>query len=124
LLKFKEFVEFYDREKDKRPKEIFQTLVYSEIYQRSKGNVPLQPAIYKIDEFFNDKFCPEIRKNDQIIKYQDVANDFVKSLEILLEEIFRDENLYEQTSNMNHCKLCPYNSICRRGSWLHKHLIT
>jgi ATP-dependent helicase/DNAse subunit B len=115
VLKFKEFSEFYDREKEKRPKEIFQTLVYSEIYLRSQGNVPLQPAIYKIDEFFNDEFRPGIRQNDQIVKYQDVADDFVKSLESLLEEIFSADHLYEQTSNINHCRLCPYNSICRRG---------
>lgn len=115
VLKFKEFSEFYDREKDKRPKEIFQTLVYSEIYVRSQVNAPLWPAIYKIDEFFNEEFRPGIRQNDQIVKYQDVADDFVKSLESLLEEIFSADQVYEQTRNLNHCKLCPYNSICRRG---------
>ncbi|MGV8092621.1 MAG: PD-(D/E)XK nuclease family protein [Mangrovibacterium sp.] len=115
LLKFKEFTEFYDREKDKRPKEIFQTLVYSEIYRRSQGNGPIQPVIYKIDEFFNDEFRPEIRKNDQVTNYQELANDFVKSLEGLLEEVFSGTNLYEQTSKLNHCRTCPYNSICRRS---------
>ena len=116
LLKFKEFSEFYDRGKDKRPKEIFQTLVYSEIYIRNKGSIPLQPAIYKIDEFFNDEFRPGIRQNDRVVTYQDVAEDFVKSLGNLLEEIFSADNLYEQTSHISHCRLCPYNSICRRST--------
>jgi ATP-dependent helicase/DNAse subunit B len=115
LLKFKEFTDFYDREKDKRPKEIFQTLVYSEIYRRSKENVPIQPAIYKIDEFFNDEFRPEIRQNDRVTNYQELADDFVKSLKVLLEEIFSVTNLYEQTGKLNHCRTCPYNSICRRS---------
>lgn len=114
LLRFKEFGEFFDREKAKRPKEIFQTLVYSEIYRRSKGDDPLQPAIYKIDEFFNDDFRPEIRLNGQVVNYPDLADDFVKSLEGLLEEMMGPANLYEQTSNLHHCSICPYNSICRR----------
>ncbi|MGV8137697.1 MAG: PD-(D/E)XK nuclease family protein [Mangrovibacterium sp.] len=115
-LKFKEFSEFYDREKDKRPKEIFQTLVYSEIYARHQGNIPLQPAIYKIDDFFNDEFCPGIRQNDRVVTYQDLAEDFVKSLQGLLEEIFSAGNLYEQTAHISHCRQCPYNSICRRST--------
>jgi hypothetical protein len=113
-LRFKDFGEFYDREKAKRPKEIFQTLVYSEIYRRSTGNSLLQPAIYKIDEFFNDDFRPEIRQNGQVVNYSDLADDFVKNLEGLLEEMMSATNVYEQTNNLDHCSVCPYNSICRR----------
>lgn len=114
LLQFKEFSEFYDREKERRPKEIFQTLVYCEIYRRSRRDSFLQPVIYKIDEFFNDDFRPEIRQNGRMVNYHELADDFVKSLGNLLDEIFGAGSLYDQTSNINHCKLCPYNTICRR----------
>jgi len=114
LLKFREFEGFYDRERDKRPKEIFQLLVYSEIYRRSKGNNNVQPAIYKIDEFFNEDFRPEIRQNDQVVHYREIADEFVESLNSLLEDLFSAETVYTQTTNLNHCRVCPYNSICRR----------
>ena len=114
LLQFKDFPDFYDREKERRPKEIFQTLVYSEIYRRSVNEDILQPVIYKIDDFFNDDFRPEIRQHDQMICYREVAADFTASLENLLAEVFAPENIYDQTSHISHCKQCPYNSICRR----------
>ncbi|MEL7587779.1 MAG: PD-(D/E)XK nuclease family protein [Prolixibacteraceae bacterium] len=115
VLKFTDFSEFYNREKDRRPKEIFQTLVYSEIYRRTNGSGSLYPAIYKIDEFFRDDFRPEIRQNNQVVNYPELSSDFVVSLESFLEEIFSAENVYDQTIRLDHCRLCPYNSICRRS---------
>ncbi len=113
-LGFKKISEFYDRDKEKRPKEIFQTLVYSEIYRRSTYDGPLQPGIYKIDEFFKEEFRPEVRQNERMVCYNDLADDFAGSLENLLSEIFSSENVYDQTKHVNYCKKCPYNSICRR----------
>ncbi len=115
FLKFREFSEFYRRETDKRPKEIFQTLVYSEIFSRSNGRIPLIPAIYKIDEFFNEEFSPAVYRNGQPLSYQNVAEEFTDSLTALLEEIFSADTVFDQTENLKHCRLCPYNSICRRG---------
>ncbi len=113
-LRFSDFSGFYDREKERRPKEIFQTLVYSEIYRRNKGDMPILPTIYKIDEFFNEEYRPEVIFNGGIVKYNELAGDFVCSLEALLEEIYSGEIVYEQTANRKHCTTCSFNLICRR----------
>ena len=114
-LKFNSYDEFYDRTKTNRPKEIFQTLVYSEIYRRNRGNLPIFPAIYKIDQFFNDGFDPVVRRNGEAVNYSSIANDFVSGLNVLLSEIFSGSAVYEQTSDDKKCQTCPYNLICRRG---------
>ncbi|MCW0482907.1 PD-(D/E)XK nuclease family protein [Gaoshiqia sediminis] len=114
-LKFKKFSEFYDREKSKRPKEIFQTLVYAEIYRRNKGNLPILPTIYKIDQFFDEDFLPSVMQNGQPVNYSGIADEFVASLDELLLEMFSDSTVYDQTAEVRKCQTCPYNLICRRG---------
>jgi len=115
VLKFNQMEEFYQREKHNRPKEIFQTLVYSEIYKRSTGKANLLPSIYKIDEFFQDEFHPEVLKQGNRLEYSQVADPFQESLEELLQEMFSADNVYDQTEDERKCQSCPYNVICRRG---------
>lgn len=115
VLKFNQMDEFYQREKHNRPKEIFQTLIYSEIFKRATGKSNLLPTIYKIDEFFNDEFHPEILKQGNRLEYSMVANDFQESLEDLLHEMFSADNIYDQTEDERKCLSCPYNVICRRS---------
>ena len=114
-LKFNHIEDFYRREKHSRPKEIFQTLVYSEIFRRSTGTENLLPTIYKIDEFFNEEFHPEVTRNGSRLNYMQLADDFQHSLNELLIEIFSADNLYDQTPDERKCLTCPYNVICRRG---------
>ena len=115
VLKFNQMEEFYQHEKHNRPKEIFQTLVYSEIYKRSTGKANLLPSIYKIDEFFQDEFHPEVLKQGNRLEYSQVADPFQESLEELLQEMFSADNVYDQTEDERKCQSCPYNVICRRG---------
>ncbi len=114
-LNFKGVEQFYQRDKSGRPKEIFQTLIYSEIFQRSTGKDNLLPAIYKIDDFFDDKFQPEVIYGAERLSYQQIADSFQQSLNELLSEMFSADNVYEQTEDDRKCRTCPYNVICRRG---------
>lgn len=113
-LNFKEIAQFYERDKQGRPKEIFQTLIYSEIYRRVTGKNDLLPTIYKIDDFFGDDFRPEVIKDNDRLIYSYVAESFQASLNELLQEIFSAHNTYDQTEDVRKCQTCPYNVICRR----------
>lgn len=114
-LNFREIAQFYERDKHGRPKEIFQTLIYSEIFRRSTGTNSLLPTIYKIDDFFGDEFHPEVIRNGERLYYEQVAQAFQESLDELLTEVFSSNNEYEQTEDERKCRTCPYNVICRRG---------
>ncbi|PTN09778.1 PD-(D/E)XK nuclease family protein [Mangrovibacterium marinum] len=115
VLKFNQFDDLYKREADNRPKEILQTLVYSEIYRRMHGVADILPSIYKIDSFFGDEFDPAIKMQGQTVNYSSIAAPFAESLNELLSEIFSPETSFDQTSKKRKCENCPYNTICRRG---------
>lgn len=114
-LSFKEISQFYERDKHGRPKEIFQTLIYSEIFRRATGQTNLLPSIYKIDDFFGDEFHPEVLRGNELLHYQQVAQAFQASVDEFLAEIFSKDNVYTQTEDDRKCRMCPYNVICRRG---------
>ncbi|RKD86490.1 PD-(D/E)XK nuclease family protein [Mangrovibacterium diazotrophicum] len=114
VLAFNNFEDFYRRDADNRPKEIFQTLVYSEIYRRMNGTTAIQPSIYKIDTFFTGDFDPTVKMRGQSLTYDLISEPFVESLQELLQEIFSPDNCFDQTTKKRKCESCPYNVICRR----------
>ncbi|WP_423128181.1 PD-(D/E)XK nuclease family protein [Gaoshiqia sp. Z1-71] len=114
-LKFNEFADFYNRKNKSRPKEIFQTLVYSEIFRRSTGEQSIWPTIYKIDRFFDEGFDPSVKQKGNTVNYSGLADGFTASLDELLHEIFSPDNRYDQTEDSQKCQSCAYNLICRRS---------
>ncbi len=113
-LDFKSMDELFNRDYKERRKEIMQTLVYSEIFERQNPEKKIIPAIYKIDRFFDDDFSPEVKYRKQSVAYRDVAEEFRDKLEELLSEIFSDSNCYTQTKDERKCTHCPFNKICRK----------
>ncbi|MGQ8338034.1 PD-(D/E)XK nuclease family protein [Sunxiuqinia sp. A32] len=114
-LDYKSIDQLFDREYKDRRKEIMQTLVYCEIFSRTNSGKQINPAIYKIDQFFDDEFSPFITSNKTPINYKDVSVDFTESLQNLLNEIFSDTGSYEQTDDVKKCTNCQFNIICRRS---------
>ena len=113
-LSYRSMEDLFDRSKHKRPKEIFQTFIYAEIFSRKQEEI-LLPSIYKIDEFFQPDFHPGITHQGQAVVYQQVRESFNKGLTQLLTEMFNASNVYDQTLDENKCRSCPYKLICRRG---------
>ncbi|MFV0365674.1 MAG: PD-(D/E)XK nuclease family protein [Mangrovibacterium sp.] len=113
LLTFRAIDELTDREHKKRPKEIFQTLLYCEIYTRLHSNSDISPNIYKIGDFNNSPFSPEVTLNKREINYSEVREEFVTVLEKLLNDLFSTDNVFDQKSS-DDCGFCPYLDICGR----------
>jgi len=64
-LDFKEWFHLTDRNYSLRRKEIFQTLIYSDILSHSENELPILPAIYKLDDLFNEVFVPNVIFNGE-----------------------------------------------------------
>ena len=113
--KFSEFEKMTNSENKRRPKEVFQTLIYSEVYSRLKGEGEnILPNLYIIDSFYEKKFQPQIIKEKGKLIYQDIAIDFRQYFQAFLENDFFAIHDYNQTSFIEKCSYCPYNKICRR----------
>lgn len=111
-LNFTEISDFTDSQKKKKPKEIFQTLLYCEIYSRLYDESNISPNIYKIDTFFKD-FAPQITMGKTTVNYAEIRNDFNTVLHEVLRDLFHPDNVFTQKEEQN-CNFCPYIGICGR----------
>lgn len=113
-LDFKEWSQLIDRNYKDRRKEIFQTMIYSDILVRSGVEEPILPAIYKLDDLFQEEFVPNVIFNGEKLIFQRVCNEFRSSFSDVLSEIFSTELMFDQTKDALKCSYCPYNKICQR----------
>lgn len=101
-----------------RPKAIFQTLAYGMIYKEINSRLPLVPAVYKIQEFFNN-FDPYIKftPKDKTLKgttIDDLMPEYKERFKALLSEVFNPEIGFSQTEVTDTCKYCDFKGVCRR----------
>ncbi|HZL10549.1 MAG TPA: PD-(D/E)XK nuclease family protein [Prolixibacteraceae bacterium] len=113
-LDFKEWSHLVDRNYGLRRKEIFQTLIYSDILSRTENAVSIFPMIYKLDDLFDDEFVPNVIYQNEKLIFQRVESEFRSVFAEVLSEMFSIGNIYDQTKDSQKCSYCPYNKICRR----------
>lgn len=94
---------------DIKLKENFQQLFYASLYLNSNKNSKLIVGIYPLKKISGGVywFEEEPISADKRILFED-------SLTMLLKKIFDKETAFTQTPDVNHCKYCPYISICYR----------
>lgn len=103
----------------KRNKAAFQTLLYALLYRknflRSDKPVQLVPGLINRLNLFDDDFTFGLRiGKDQITDVTGILPEFEQHLKALFEDIFNPEQQFDQTSDLENCKFCPYTSICYR----------
>ncbi len=113
-LDFREWSQLVDRNASDRRKEIFQTLIYSDILNRTDQQISIFPAIYKLDNLFAADFVPNVIFQGEKLVFQRIKKEFSILFQEVLSEIFSVGNLYDQVKDAQKCSYCPYNKICRR----------
>jgi ATP-dependent helicase/DNAse subunit B len=113
-LDFKDWPQLVDRNYFDRRKEIFQTLIYSDIVNRTENHTAIFPVIYKLDDLFDEDFVPSVMFQGEKLSFHLVADQFNEIFTEVLSEMFSGTNIYDQTKDLQKCSYCPYNKICRR----------
>ena len=113
-LDFKEWSQLIDRNYPDRRKEIFQTLIYSDILNRIEKDISIYPTIYKLDDLFHDEFVPNVMFQGRKLVFQSVKDEFNVAFSEVLSEMFSIDAIYNQTKDVRKCGYCSYNKICRR----------
>ncbi|MGE5409711.1 MAG: PD-(D/E)XK nuclease family protein, partial [Clostridiales bacterium] len=113
-LDFKEWLQLVDRGDKDRRKEIFQTLIYSDIVYRNEQHQAIYPAIYKLDDLFDEEFVPNVMYNGEKLSYQKVEKEFNELFSSVLSEMLSENNTFDQVKDSQKCSYCAYNKICRR----------
>jgi len=113
-LDFKDWSQLVDRNIADRRKEIFQTLIYSDIVNKTENQPAIFPVIYKLDDLFDEEFIPNVIYQGEKLSFNLVADEFKEVFSEVLSEMFSVTNIYDQTKDVQKCSYCPYNKICRR----------
>lgn len=113
-LDFKDWSQLVDRNYSDRRKEIFQTLIYSDILSRTTDERIIFPVIYKLDDLFHETFIPNVIYQNEKLIFEPVKSEFQQTFEEVLSEMFSTTNVYDQTKDSQKCSYCAYNKICRR----------
>ena len=90
-------------------KENFQQLFYASLFLHTEKNSKLCVGIYPLKKISGGIFWFE---EEPITPQKKVL--FEMNLELLLIKIFDKETPFTQTKDTDHCKYCPYKSICYR----------
>ncbi len=122
--------DLYDAEKDKMPKYVLQTFLYSqaikeelegktvqypEIGWANDAQIHIMPSIIFIKQC-NDAENYDARitfGRDMLTDFRDCADEFREKLsDFLNDELFDLDKPFEGTSNDKHCKYCDYRLLC------------
>ena len=117
-LNFPVMMSLFDRENKTRNKAAFQTMVYSYILHKNEPEVTgIYPGIYSLRGIFEQDFDASIRSKEigvNALEFVSVSDQFERYFRKLLEEIFNLDIPFQQTTNKESCKYCPYRQICRK----------
>ncbi|NQU85650.1 MAG: PD-(D/E)XK nuclease family protein, partial [Mariniphaga sp.] len=106
----------FDGKLKEQKKEAFQAMLYSLIiYKKNLAGEEIRPGIYALRKLFAENFNPYFKKGRKEIEFKDEVKHFEENINLLLNEIFSEDNIFSQTENTERCKLCPYKIICHRN---------
>lgn len=103
----------------KRNKAAFQTLIYALLYQTNMNpaaiNSRISPGLINRLNLFEEATEFGLRLAKAPVKdVKFLLLEFEDRLRKLLEEIFNPETVFDQTTVIETCRICPYKNICYR----------
>ncbi|GJM59881.1 PD-(D/E)XK nuclease family protein [Persicobacter diffluens] len=116
---FKSVGSLFDREEKDRSKVALQTLIYSLLYDHNfpdpEEENSIVPAVYAIREMYGQQFEYFLKEGkNRLENARRLFPEIMEGLQQLLEEIFSEEQVFDQTDKEEKCRFCDYRKICRR----------
>jgi CRISPR/Cas system-associated exonuclease Cas4 (RecB family) len=105
------------RRDGKRNKAAFQTLLYALLYQANARNTSYKiiPGLINRMNLFDTEFKFGLKVGKTFVEDVDpLLPEFSAHLKALVEEIHDPQVPFDQTTDVDLCKFCPYQRICYR----------
>lgn len=118
-LNFESVASLFMRD-SKRNKAAFQTLMYALLYKsnfldKADNNTQLIPGLINRLNLFDEDFTFGLRVGrDQLTDVTRILPEFEMHLKTLFEDLFNPDQQFDQTTDLENCKFCPYTAICYR----------
>jgi hypothetical protein len=119
-LDFESIASLFSRE-GKRNKAAFQTLLYALMYVNSLGpnggtDRRVVPGLINRMNLFDEGFTFGLKVGKHPVDNVAVLfPEFTERLKHLFEELFDPSQVFDQTTNIENCRYCPYSQICYRS---------
>lgn len=116
---FSSIDELFDPKKCDKTKEVFQIFSYCFALKQQEGYVDIKPELWFVRNTAAN-YLPNVtyKKSKELIEvvsFNQWENDFTEKLRGLAADIFDNRRPFNQTSDKDKCKKCPYSSICGRS---------
>lgn len=103
----------------KRNKAAFQTLMYALLYKhnflKSDSTTQVVPGLINRMNLFDEDFTFGLKVGrEQMTDVTGILPEFEMHLKNLFEDMFNPDQQFDQTEDLENCKLCPYTAICYR----------
>jgi hypothetical protein len=119
-LDFDTIESLFSRE-DTRNKAAFQTLLYALLYKRTFGSngksngERIVPGLINRLNLFDEEFTFGLKSNKEYVTdVEPLLPEFEARLTDLFIELFNPDVPFDQTSELENCKICPYSKLCYR----------
>ena len=104
---------------ESRPNYIFQTFLYAAIMSKKQA-LKVAPALLYIHRAASDSYSPVIEIGEPrqpktpVNNFAFYEDEFRKRLQTLLEEIFKKEEPFTQTEDIQKCTYCDFKNLCKK----------
>ena len=122
-MAYKNIDQLFDKEDVKRPKAVFQTLMYALMLKYNSKHyekTTMRPNVFQIKKIMSAEYSPQIYQKDgrgnveELLDYNSIAGEYEDKFRILLEEIFDPTIPFKQCSSAKKCEYCSFKNICGR----------
>lgn len=107
-----DILSLFDSEIEKRPKAIFQTMIYAMAYKSEKKSTNIIPSVYQIKELYKEDFDYRLFIDKDVLLFDNYEKEFIEVLKNTINKIFDTKNAFKQTSITSNCKYCNYKNFC------------
>jgi hypothetical protein len=108
----------FDHEIAKRPKEVFQVLMYCELYlSNNPGAFNLLPCLFRLSRFRSGDHDHHVKVAGKDVIYSEIRDEFNSGLKAILEELFNMDIPFVQSEDDQPCRYCPFTGICLRENY-------
>jgi hypothetical protein len=116
-LNVRGIAELFRGESIKRPREVFQVLLYCEFLARRNAQpVRVIPCLFRVGRFQAGDSDHRVMIAGVEASFAGVRDEFNQEFSRILQELFDPQVPFVQCEDTQACRWCPYKDICSRES--------
>jgi CRISPR/Cas system-associated exonuclease Cas4 (RecB family) len=116
-LNSKSIADLFIRGSMRRPKEVFQVLLYCEfLLNHELPSSDLMPGLFRLGKFRGGEYDFRAKVAGKDVVFAEVREEFNTGFKEVLKELFNPDVPFKRTEDEQICRYCPFTGICSRDA--------